>query len=113
MKKGALIAVIVILLIIAVGFFLGFFDKIIGNVVSTPVSKAYCYETDGGDNQFVAGNMSYSYKYYEKNITRKNVPDKCFYGNIWLLEYYCDAKSMSKTKQYKCDKGCINGACLK
>lgn len=113
MKKGVLIAITVILLLIAVGFFLGFFDKITGNAMLTPISSTYCYETDGGDNPFVAGNMSYSYKYYERKISRQNVLDKCFYGNKWLLEYYCDSNNMSKTKQYKCDKGCYNGACWK
>jgi len=70
---------------------------------SAPTTK--CKESDKGANYFVNGTTCLT-----GNISVCN-SDYCL-TNSTLLEYYCKGKEVGK-REYKCQKGCKDNACIK
>ena len=104
MEKRNLYIVVAIVLI--AGLALSFYNFTGQSTLGT--DKGKCIDSDGGDNRFVKGTVS-----YENRIQKYT--DYCYarggYGEkTWLKEYFCLEKIESRT--YRCYSGCLNGACI-
>jgi hypothetical protein len=67
-------------------------------------SGVECFDTDGGLNYNVRGNVETKIMISPPDYCLSDVPDT-------LYEYYCDS-GKSTSVNYKCPKGCKNGACI-
>lgn len=65
---------------------------------------AQCYDTDNGNNPYVAGGIGYNGSAYYFDSCR---------GSHQLDEWYCNGYTGFKQVTVNCQYGCYNGACLK
>lgn len=107
MEKRNLYLIIVIVLV--VGLALSFYSNFTGQTTSTlGTDKGKCIDSDGGVNYEVRGTAKYEnrvYTYTDYCFSRGKGPAK------WLKEYFCLVGIESK--EYQCENGCVNGACIK
>ena len=105
MKKGVFIVVSCFI----VGVFLFLTIEFSSNTTGYAVSKSVfsCSDSDGGDYSLIKGIVEYSLwgKY-------RNYSDTCIANNKSLVEYFCTSRNILGSKQYKCENGCSNGACI-
>ena len=82
-------------------------------VTFTPIYIPICYDSDGGKNYYVQGNISggYDFGYGQEN----SLSDHCE-NNTTLLEYWCGTEQGNRWnyawEDYNCLNGCGNGACV-
>lgn len=106
MKRGV-VNLIIILLVVAL-LFLVYLDKITGGVISNITAiRRICTDSDDGDMPYVKGTVFLT---SSRNTTRIYT-DKCYSWGRMLIEYYC-YNNLVKSKTYRCENGCKNGACI-
>ena len=111
--------IILLVSLVLVGLFLGQISEVTGEAFwnfwrrptakTTPTTfETACTDSDGLD-YYTPGTVTYNYKsrVFRRTIT-KEYNDKCSRSNI--IEYYCTDDKLA-TKTYKCEIGCLNGAC--
>ncbi len=124
-KSGAVICILMvsILIISTISFasanlLSDIWGKITGNVAKIIKSQkeiTLCTDSDGGDNKLAKGIVVYTE--VGKNKT-KNFTDFCqnkyiFSKNSKMLrEYFCNPINKTIIKNYECELGCEDGACL-
>ena len=112
MKRGLVLVSLFLILILSVSlvsasWFSDFWGKITGRAVNSSTrSTRICTDSDGGKEIYIKGTVTYEYK-----NTNKRYVDTCDKKGKKLKEYYCDDKNRERSKVYKCENGCVEGAC--
>ena len=114
MKIGNVIACLLAVLIVLV--LVGLFGSMTGYAARRIALSTECTDTDGGANFYEKGSMTYVDRGQEETLT-----DNCYKGFIalktesiqgdFLRENFCSGKK-AFSKTYRCENGCVDGACI-
>lgn len=114
MKIGKVIACLLAVLIVLV--LVGLFGGMTGYASKRIAMSTECTDTDGGSDFYTKGSMTYVDRGQEETLV-----DSCYKGFValktesingeYVREHFCSSKrAFSKT--YRCDNGCVDGACV-
>lgn len=67
-----------------------------------------CIASDGGINYYVRGTVT-SYNYFG---TGEDIIKEDYCDGDYLYEFFCDDKGVVTGKEFKCPRGCKDGACI-
>lgn len=99
MKRGVGLFVLVFLALILL-------NSINAEVISSVPASVSCTDSDGGLNYNIKGIVDSSY-----NGVKTSSADKCAVNGKDLVEYFC-TNNRFDSRQYTCEKGCKDGACI-
>ena len=100
--KKVVIAVIAVVLVLAVALSI---YKLTGSSIVISGQLGPCSDSDNGVDLYTTGITGYD--------NRPKYTDECM-TDFKIKEYYCTHVDMRvKSIKYHCDKGCVDGACVK